>query len=58
MSYLQEILNARSFGEAYVALVKMKMNLLALGIFEDVELTMDTGNATLWTFMNSGLFLS
>ncbi|KNB46401.1 mitochondrial SAM 50 [Blastocystis sp. subtype 4] len=39
-----EILNARSFGEAYVALVKMKMNLLALGIFEDVELTMDTAD--------------
>lgn len=33
--------NARTFGEVYVALVKMKMNLLALGIFEDVELTME-----------------
>ncbi|KAK8802440.1 hypothetical protein WA588_005409 [Blastocystis sp. NMH] len=36
-----ELTNARTFGEVYVALVKMKMNLLALGIFEDVELTME-----------------
>ena len=51
-------MNARSFGEAYVALVKMKMNLLALGIFEDVELTMDTGDTLLVTFMISELHLS
>ncbi len=34
-------MNAKTFGEIYIELVKMKMNLLSLGVFDDVELTMD-----------------
>lgn len=42
-------MSAKTFGEIYIELVKMKMNLLSLGVFDDVELTMDV-RMLLWPF--------
>ena len=38
-------MQAKTFNELYVALVKLKMNLLATDIFDNVDILMDAGKA-------------
>ena len=49
--HLQELVNARTFGDIYIELVKMKMNLLSLDIFEDVDITMDVRKCLYCVFL-------